>query len=226
MDNLRILSLGRNLLKKIENVEVVAETLEELWLSYNQIEKLVRPRLCVFLACLRPSRQHQHSSASNSVRIIQGLEALGDCSCCMHVEIDSLLHRTTWLLWATSIRCWNSQATTKQTFLCPVLHTNRVGWRSWVSCVSCSCRTTRSRTGLRLIDWQQQSAWRTCCWLATPCTTTTRTTTLWQSTGLRWACISSPSGWHSSTASYTGCCCSLLNCEGPGLPFAAWIIAA
>jgi dynein light chain 1 len=41
MDNLRILSLGRNLLKKIENVEVVAETLEELWLSYNQIEKLV-----------------------------------------------------------------------------------------------------------------------------------------------------------------------------------------
>jgi dynein light chain 1 len=42
MDNLRILSLGRNLLKKIENVEVVAETLEELWLSYNQIEKLVR----------------------------------------------------------------------------------------------------------------------------------------------------------------------------------------
>lgn len=41
MDNLRILSLGRNLLKKIENVEVVAETLDELWLSYNQIEKLV-----------------------------------------------------------------------------------------------------------------------------------------------------------------------------------------
>jgi Leucine-rich repeat (LRR) protein len=42
MDNLRILSLGRNMLKKIENVEVVGETLEELWLSYNQIEKLVR----------------------------------------------------------------------------------------------------------------------------------------------------------------------------------------
>eukprot|EP00879_Flechtneria_rotunda_P013852 GHRR01014468.1.p1 GENE.GHRR01014468.1~~GHRR01014468.1.p1 ORF type:complete len:201 (+),score=67.83 GHRR01014468.1:606-1208(+) len=40
MDNLKILSLGRNLLKKIENVEVIADTLEELWLSYNQIEKL------------------------------------------------------------------------------------------------------------------------------------------------------------------------------------------
>lgn len=42
LENLRILSLGRNLLKKIENVEPVAETLQELWLSYNQIEKLVR----------------------------------------------------------------------------------------------------------------------------------------------------------------------------------------
>jgi Leucine-rich repeat (LRR) protein len=47
MDNLRILSLGRNLLKKIENVEVVADTLEELWLSYNQIEKLVSTTKCV-----------------------------------------------------------------------------------------------------------------------------------------------------------------------------------
>lgn len=44
MDNLHILSLGRNLLKKIENVEVVADTLEEFWLSYNQIEKLVSLR--------------------------------------------------------------------------------------------------------------------------------------------------------------------------------------
>jgi dynein light chain 1 len=41
MDALQILSLGRNLIKKIENVDVVAETLEELWLSYNQVEKLV-----------------------------------------------------------------------------------------------------------------------------------------------------------------------------------------
>ncbi|KIZ02698.1 Dynein light chain 1, axonemal [Monoraphidium neglectum] len=40
MDNLKILSLGRNLIKKVENVEAVAETLEELWLSYNAIEKL------------------------------------------------------------------------------------------------------------------------------------------------------------------------------------------
>jgi dynein light chain 1, axonemal len=42
MDNLRILSLGRNLIKKIENLDAVADTLEELWMSYNQLEKLVR----------------------------------------------------------------------------------------------------------------------------------------------------------------------------------------
>eukprot|EP00899_Mesostigma_viride_P029166 jgi/Mesvir1/9434/Mv14617-RA.1 len=37
----QILSLGRNLIKKVENLDGVAETLEELWMSYNQVEKLV-----------------------------------------------------------------------------------------------------------------------------------------------------------------------------------------
>lgn len=51
MENLRILSLGRNLLKKLENLDAVSETLEELWVSYNQIaglagvEKLVNLRV-------------------------------------------------------------------------------------------------------------------------------------------------------------------------------------
>lgn len=40
MENLRTLSLGRNLIKKIENLDAVADTLEELWLSYNQIGSL------------------------------------------------------------------------------------------------------------------------------------------------------------------------------------------
>lgn len=40
MKNLRILSLGRNYIKQISGLEAVAETLEELWLSYNLIEKL------------------------------------------------------------------------------------------------------------------------------------------------------------------------------------------
>jgi len=40
MKKLRILSLGRNVIKKIEKLDDVAETLEELWISYNQISSL------------------------------------------------------------------------------------------------------------------------------------------------------------------------------------------
>lgn len=47
MSRLRILSLGRNNLKKIEKLEDVAGTLEELWISYNQISSLDG------LACLK-----------------------------------------------------------------------------------------------------------------------------------------------------------------------------
>merc|ERR1719263_2776189 len=47
MDALQILSLGRNAIKKIEGLNEVSDTLEQLWISYNQIasfagvEKLV-----------------------------------------------------------------------------------------------------------------------------------------------------------------------------------------
>lgn len=40
LKNLRILSLARNNIKRIMALEDVGQTLEELWLSYNQIEKL------------------------------------------------------------------------------------------------------------------------------------------------------------------------------------------
>lgn len=51
MENLKILSLGRNLIKKIENLDAVADTLEELWMSYNVIANLVS-------ACL-PACMHE-----------------------------------------------------------------------------------------------------------------------------------------------------------------------
>eukprot|EP00049_Salpingoeca_infusionum_P007939 m.128204 g.128204 ORF g.128204 m.128204 type:complete len:190 (-) comp13866_c1_seq6:2174-2743(-) len=38
--NLKILSLGRNNIKSLAGLEPVAKTLEELWISYNNIEKL------------------------------------------------------------------------------------------------------------------------------------------------------------------------------------------
>jgi dynein light chain 1 len=39
LKNLKILSVGRNYLKSLVGVEVCADTLEEIWASYNQIEK-------------------------------------------------------------------------------------------------------------------------------------------------------------------------------------------
>jgi len=39
-DSLQILSLGRNALKKIEGLNDISDTLEQLWLSYNQIASL------------------------------------------------------------------------------------------------------------------------------------------------------------------------------------------
>ena len=40
MDSLKILTLSRNMLKKIEKLEDVSGTLEELWISYNLISSL------------------------------------------------------------------------------------------------------------------------------------------------------------------------------------------
>ncbi len=40
MANLKTLSVGRNNIKKIEKMEDVALTLEQLWISYNQISSL------------------------------------------------------------------------------------------------------------------------------------------------------------------------------------------
>ena len=38
--NLKTLSLGRNNLKSLQGIEATAETLEQLWISYNQVNKL------------------------------------------------------------------------------------------------------------------------------------------------------------------------------------------
>lgn len=52
MERLRILSLGRNSLKKLERLEDVASTLEELWLSYNSISSLEGLQACTRLRVL------------------------------------------------------------------------------------------------------------------------------------------------------------------------------
>ena len=40
MKSLRVLSIGRNNLKKLEKLDEVATTLEQLWMSYNQVTSL------------------------------------------------------------------------------------------------------------------------------------------------------------------------------------------
>lgn len=40
LKNLKILSLGRNNIKTFVGLEPLAETLEELWISYNFIDKM------------------------------------------------------------------------------------------------------------------------------------------------------------------------------------------
>ena len=50
--NLEILSLSRNLIKKIGGLEEIGQTLKELWLSYNFIEKLDGLQPCIKLTTL------------------------------------------------------------------------------------------------------------------------------------------------------------------------------
>merc|ERR1711907_680696 len=40
MEKLKILSLGRNLIKKLDNLDGLGNKLEELWISYNSISSL------------------------------------------------------------------------------------------------------------------------------------------------------------------------------------------
>ena len=49
---LKVLSLGRNNIKRINGLEEIGQTLEELWLSYNSIEKLAGIEHCVALVLL------------------------------------------------------------------------------------------------------------------------------------------------------------------------------
>ena len=48
---LQVLSLGRNCLKKLENLEAVAGTLQQLWISYNQVDRLVSGTPARSLGC-------------------------------------------------------------------------------------------------------------------------------------------------------------------------------
>ena len=61
-DSLQILSLGRNALKKIEGLNEVADTLEQLWISYNQIGSFAGIEKLVNLQVLYCSNRDMFSS--------------------------------------------------------------------------------------------------------------------------------------------------------------------
>ena len=52
LKNLKILSLARNNIKRITGLDEIGQSLEQLWISYNQIEKLEGLNGCVKLTTL------------------------------------------------------------------------------------------------------------------------------------------------------------------------------
>ena len=73
-DALQILSLGRNALKKIEGLNEVADTLEQLWISYNQIGTFSGVEKLVNLQVLFAS--NNRISAFSEVERLQSLPKL------------------------------------------------------------------------------------------------------------------------------------------------------
>lgn len=70
LEHLKILSVGKNLIKKLDGVADVGEHLEELWCSYNLIEKLTNFEKLTKLRVLYMS--------NNKVADFKQLEALKD----------------------------------------------------------------------------------------------------------------------------------------------------
>ncbi|OUM61603.1 hypothetical protein PIROE2DRAFT_12340, partial [Piromyces sp. E2] len=73
---LRVLSLGRNNIKKIEGLDAVSETLEELWISYNLIEKFNGIECCKKLKVLYAS--NNKVKAWEGITCLNSLPALED----------------------------------------------------------------------------------------------------------------------------------------------------
>ena len=79
-DSLQILSLGRNALKKIEGLNEVADTLEQLWISYNQIGSLAGVEKLVNLQVLYAS--NNKINAWPEVERLQALPKLREVNLC------------------------------------------------------------------------------------------------------------------------------------------------
>ena len=73
---MKILSLGRNLIKKIEGLDAVADTLEQLWISYNQIERLngIGKKALLLAECCKKLKVLYASN--NKIKLWEGVQPL------------------------------------------------------------------------------------------------------------------------------------------------------
>ncbi|KAH7829686.1 dynein light chain [Monocercomonoides exilis] len=78
LEKLELLSLGRNLIKKIEGLEPVANTLRSLWISYNSIDKVAGVLCCKRLQCLYMS--HNNITSWGEIDKLAELPELNDVS--------------------------------------------------------------------------------------------------------------------------------------------------
>lgn len=117
LESLETLSLGRNCLKKLENLDGVAGTLQQLWVSYNQIDRLVGALQSSQLACMRlqPAWRWRLHPASRSV---------------LSLSV-----------------CERRRRTPPPEPKPAVLHPFRRASKSAASCARCTPPTTASRTG-------------------------------------------------------------------------------
>ena len=76
LKNLRILSLGRNLIKSLQGIEGVSDTLEQLWISYNVIDKLKPIRNLTKLKTLYMAHNTVRSVIGASLSILLSCHAL------------------------------------------------------------------------------------------------------------------------------------------------------
>ena len=74
IEKLKILSLGRNAIKKISGLDELAGTLEELWMSYNQVEKITGLNMLKKLRVLY--------LAQNNIKSFDELLKLVSVDCC------------------------------------------------------------------------------------------------------------------------------------------------
>lgn len=80
--HLKILSLSRNNIKNLNGLEVLGETLEQLWISYNHIEKFkginTLKKLRVFFFAYNQIKDWNEINKLNELSLLEEINAYGN----------------------------------------------------------------------------------------------------------------------------------------------------